>query len=214
MATSIFSPKMFQLILSRVQRDMSIEHVAKLCHDANCLYSETLGEELAEWEKVKDSAIDGVKAHLTSELTPEQSHERWLAFKLADGWRYGPTKDFEAKTHPCFMPYCELPKAQRDKDLLFGSVVKMCKPLMATSLFDGTPDSRQSDSTMLSKAEQLFRPKYRKLESEEVELHNAIKEKALELAQLMLKVKETPHTQLAIQHLEDAVYRIVKGLTA
>lgn len=32
------------------------------------------------------------------------------------GWRYGPRKDNDAKTHPCLVPYAQLPPDEQDKD--------------------------------------------------------------------------------------------------
>ena len=43
--------------------------------------------------------------------------------KSKDGWTYGTVKDAEAKTHPCLLPYSELPQEQKIKDQLFISVV-------------------------------------------------------------------------------------------
>ena len=54
------------------------------------------------------------------------SHESWLAFKEADGWVYGKVKDEVLKTHPCYVPYDELPEAQKFKDTLFNLTVKSC----------------------------------------------------------------------------------------
>ena len=51
--------------------------------------------------------------------TPEQQHNNWVHFKRADGWRYGQTKDFERKEHPCLVPYSELPEIQQRKDTVF-----------------------------------------------------------------------------------------------
>lgn len=44
--------------------------------------------------------------------------------KEEDGWVYGPEKDAEKKVHPCMVPYDQLPKEQRMKDVLFGAVVR------------------------------------------------------------------------------------------
>lgn len=47
-----------------------------------------------------------------------------MASRIAEGWTYGPVKDFAAKTSPCLIPYADLPEAQRRKDALFQSVVR------------------------------------------------------------------------------------------
>lgn len=108
---------------------MQIEDIARVAHEVNKAYCESTGdksqptwEEAPAWQK--DSAINGVKAHLVNpDLTPEQSHELWLAQKRDEGWTYGPVKNPATKEHPCFMPYDGLPEGQRSKDYLFKAVV-------------------------------------------------------------------------------------------
>lgn len=56
-------------------------------------------------------------------ITPRMLHEEWLRDKAAHGWKYGESKDAEAKTHPCMVPYWELPREQRDKNWLFVAIV-------------------------------------------------------------------------------------------
>lgn len=60
-------------------------------------------------------------------LSPKESHEKWLEQKRADGWKYGPEKNVELKTHPCFLPYDDLPQAQKAKDYIFGAIVEALK---------------------------------------------------------------------------------------
>lgn len=55
---------------------------------------------------------------------PEDSHNSWLAEKESGGWVYGPEKDEGAKTHPCMVPYDDLPVEQRRKDALFLAVAR------------------------------------------------------------------------------------------
>lgn len=104
---------------------LSIEDIARACHEANRAYCESIGDtSQVPWdeapENIKASAIAGVNNILDNpDTTPEQSHESWLAFKEADGWVYGEVKDAEAKTHPCMVPYDKLPEAQREKDSIF-----------------------------------------------------------------------------------------------
>jgi RyR domain len=43
-------------------------------------------------------------------------HERWMAQRLADGWRPGPVRDAIAKTSPLFVPYADLLEPEKDKD--------------------------------------------------------------------------------------------------
>src|ERR1700741_5264223 len=101
---------------------MDIERIAVVCHEANRAYCVGLGDhsqvswnEAPPWQK--DSAIDGVRFIIANPAAHESAaHENWLALKRAEGWKYGPVKDAEAKTHPCFVPYDELPREQQLKD--------------------------------------------------------------------------------------------------
>jgi hypothetical protein len=108
---------------------MSVNQIARVAHEVNRAYCTAIGdnsqpvwEEAPQWQR--DSAVSGVVAHLSSRLTPEQSHISWLKQKIEDGWKYGPVKNPETKEHPCFLPYSELPLEQRVKDYLFGAIVE------------------------------------------------------------------------------------------
>lgn len=107
-----------------------IEEIARVCHEVNRAYCASLGDfsqpawhDAPQWQR--DSACNGVRYTLNNPAaTPENSHESWLAEKRASGWKYGPVKDADAKTHPCFVPYGDLPREQQTKDHLFQAVVK------------------------------------------------------------------------------------------
>ncbi len=112
---------------------MNIEQVARICHETNRAYCESIGDaSQPKWEDApawqKSSAIKGVQFHVDQHASgvapsPSASHDSWLAEKTADGWKYGPVKNPETKEHPCFVPYDELPVEQRLKDYLFGGIV-------------------------------------------------------------------------------------------
>ncbi|QFY14483.1 hypothetical protein GBF35_25855 [Nonomuraea phyllanthi] len=102
--------------------------IARVCHEANRVLQIAAGEEPSpHWPDAPDwqqeSAIKGVEAALSG-ATPQHLHESWCAAKLADGWTYGPVKDAAARTHPCLVPYGDLPEAQRVKDHLFHAIVR------------------------------------------------------------------------------------------
>lgn len=104
------------------------ENIARTCHEANRAFCVSQGdttqphwEDAPEWQK--ESARAGVRLHLHSYASVEQSHESWMKQKVDDGWVYGETKDAEKKTHPCIVPYEKLPSEQRFKDYLFRSIV-------------------------------------------------------------------------------------------
>ncbi|HXE51230.1 MAG TPA: RyR domain-containing protein [Ramlibacter sp.] len=104
--------------------------IARMAHEVNRAYCEALGDHSQKpWEDAPDwqraSALKGVDFHLANpSATPAASHESWLQEKAAAGWKWGPEKDEAAKTHPCFMPYTDLPIDQRAKDFLFRGVVR------------------------------------------------------------------------------------------
>lgn len=43
-------------------------------------------------------------------------HDRWMDAKLKVGWSYGLKKDDKAKTHPCLLPFDNLPPDEQEKD--------------------------------------------------------------------------------------------------
>jgi hypothetical protein len=43
-------------------------------------------------------------------------HEEWAKMRLDDGWKYGPVRDDLKKTHPCLVPYEDLPESEKDYD--------------------------------------------------------------------------------------------------
>lgn len=106
-----------------------VDRIARICHEANRAHCVSLGDasiqgwdEAPEWQK--HSVRVGVIEHIKNpSISPAQSHENWMSLKLRDGWRYGDTKCAEQKTHPCLLPYGELPDDQKRKDALFKGVV-------------------------------------------------------------------------------------------
>lgn len=102
--------------------------IARVCHEANRGWCEANGDfSQKSWDLAEDwqrqSACVGVKAALEG-CTSEELHESWCRTKVADGWAWGATKDADAKTHPCLVPYADLPAEQQRKDALFGAVVR------------------------------------------------------------------------------------------
>lgn len=113
------------------------EKVAAICHDANRRYciengdmSQPAWEDAPDWQRA--SAINGVIFHLHNpDAGPSGSHENWMRTKEAEGWTYGDVKDPERKTHPCMIPYEDLPFEQRMKDHLFVAIVHAFTPRVA-----------------------------------------------------------------------------------
>ncbi len=108
---------------------MTTEQIAKVCHEANRAYCQTIGdmsqpawEDAPEWQR--SSAVNGVEHAKNLSAPPSASHDSWLSEKKAAGWKYGPVKDPAKKEHPCFVPYAELPPEQKAKDALFLAVAR------------------------------------------------------------------------------------------
>ena len=118
---------------------LTTENVARIAHEANRAVQIVTGDpapspawdEAPEWQR--ESAVVGVAAALDG-ATPEGLHESWCATKESDGWVYGPTKDADRKTHPCLVPYGDLPPEQTLKDHLFAGVVAALAPSIRRTL--------------------------------------------------------------------------------
>lgn len=55
--------------------------------------------------------LDGLR-----EAIAENTHEVWSAGRIKDGWTYGPERDDKLKTHPCLIPYSDLPDSEKQYD--------------------------------------------------------------------------------------------------
>lgn len=111
---------------------MLTKDIARLAHEVNRAYCKACGdnsqmpwEDAPDWQK--ESCLNGVEFHMKNpKASPEDSHANWLKEKIADGWTYGEEKDAEKKTHPCCVPYDELPVEQKAKDHIFRAIVRTC----------------------------------------------------------------------------------------
>ena len=107
--------------------ESTIEACARAAHEANRAYCIAIGdnsqpswEDAPDWQK--SSARNGVTGVLNGN-GPAESHASWLQEKADTGWKYGPVKDPAKKEHPCFVPYEQLPAAQKQKDAVYVAVV-------------------------------------------------------------------------------------------
>jgi hypothetical protein len=109
---------------------LNVEQIARVCHDANRSYCQTIGDDSQkEWKDAEDwqrlSAIRGVEYAIANPAAPASAqHEAWREDKLKDGWKYGPVKDAAKKEHPCMVLYGLLPVEQRIKDFIFKNIVR------------------------------------------------------------------------------------------
>lgn len=115
---------------------MNVEDIAKIGHALNKSFCEAIGDfsqlpwdEAPEWQK--DSSRAGVEFVKHDRYAGDAAlHDAWLAHKVKDGWTYGEVKDAEQKTHPCCVPFDQLPLEQQLKDKLFRQTVIALLPLL------------------------------------------------------------------------------------
>lgn len=113
---------------------IGVTQIAIICHETNKTYCELIGdftqkswEEAEQWQR--DSAEAGVRFRIQNQDAPASAqHDAWMQDKVSNGWIYGETKDAEKKTHPCIVPYEQLPESQRAKDRLFQGIVDALLP--------------------------------------------------------------------------------------
>ena len=62
----------------------------------------------------------GVKLPEELEMLVEQMsknvHEVWSKTRIQQGWTFGEQRNDELKTHPCLIPYEELPESEKEYD--------------------------------------------------------------------------------------------------
>jgi hypothetical protein len=111
-----------------MKSELLTDQMARTAYEVNRAYAAQNGDlsfkpwdEADQWQK--DTIYAGVNSHLSGTVSPEQSHQLWWDHKIKEGWVYGEVKDPEKKTHPCMVPYEDLPPFQRTKDHLFKAVI-------------------------------------------------------------------------------------------
>ena len=113
--------------------EVNVMQIAVVCHQANKAwceanedYSQKDWEQAEDWQR--DSAIKGVEFAIANpDAGDSAQHDAWSAEKVADGWVFGDVKDPVKKTHPCLVPFEQLPEFQQKKDRLFRAIVNSLK---------------------------------------------------------------------------------------
>lgn len=73
-------------------------------------------------KEYRPQPIDTTDIELPEELVPlvekmaKNVHEVWAETRIAQGWSYGEERDDANKTHPCLIPYEELPEEEKEYD--------------------------------------------------------------------------------------------------
>jgi hypothetical protein len=118
--------------MSEFERNL-VMHIASVCHEANKAWCESHGDfSQKSWSEAETwqihSAIAGVVFRLGNpDVGADAQHNAWSDDKVAQGWVYGDVKDEEKKTHPCLVPFDQLPEFQQKKDKLFAAIVNALK---------------------------------------------------------------------------------------
>lgn len=63
------------------------------------------------------------------EVIAKNVHEVWAQNRLDEGWVYGNERSDTLKTHPCIVPYDELPEIEKeyDRDTAMETLRLICK---------------------------------------------------------------------------------------
>lgn len=73
-------------------------------------------------KEYRPQPIDTTDIELPEELVPlvekmaKNVHEVWAETRIVQGWSYGEERDDANKTHPCLIPYEELPEEEKEYD--------------------------------------------------------------------------------------------------
>lgn len=51
-----------------------------------------------------------------TELLACHAHDVWAAQRMSEGWTWGPERCDHRRTHPCLVPYEELPESEKEYD--------------------------------------------------------------------------------------------------
>lgn len=64
------------------------------------------------------------------EKLAEHVHDVWAAGRIREGWRYGPQRDDERKTHPCLVAFEDLPESEKEYDR--ATAIETLKAILAS----------------------------------------------------------------------------------
>lgn len=107
-----------------------IESISRTVHEAIRAWAMAHGQtDIPAWDVaepwMQTSTRQSVQDVLHDKnMSGQTQHEHWVEQKMKDGWRYGPVKDPDQRTHPLLVPYEDLPDYERRKDQLVVAIVK------------------------------------------------------------------------------------------
>lgn len=104
------------------------EQIAYVCHTANRAVQELLDDACpsADWED-EDPDIKKISVYevqmILSGRTPEETHAEWCDRLFEQGYICGTVKSRTMKTHPCLVPFRDLPLEQKRKVRMIHGIV-------------------------------------------------------------------------------------------
>lgn len=111
---------------------MNAREIAEVCHEANRALQHIFFDPYPSkpWKEesleIQESTINGVNEVSANPLwNAIDLHNEWLEYKAEQGWIWGPAKSEEYKTHPCMLPWDQLPPEQQIKDRLFLAICRV-----------------------------------------------------------------------------------------
>ena len=60
-------------------------------------------------------------------MSPAELHANWVEVYRKNGWRYGPERSVDLRTHPDMVPYEDLGQLERDKDAVFVALCEIAR---------------------------------------------------------------------------------------
>lgn len=118
---------------------MTSSKIAECIHGATRVLGRPNGDIILAWNDLPDidrnlaiKAVDELMINPQSK-TYEELHDLWWELKIQDGWVFGEFHSHELKTHPCMIPYQDLPKSELIKDEIWSAnALEKLKPLFYT----------------------------------------------------------------------------------
>lgn len=109
--------------------DVAATKIAQVVHESVRALQKANGQpaspawgRAAKW--MKEASVEAVRWRLANpKANASAQHDRWMAEKIAGGWKYGRAKNAVKKTHPLMVAYRDLPEIERLKDALVNAVI-------------------------------------------------------------------------------------------
>lgn len=77
--------------------------------------------------KVQFRTVIAKMCSTSEKYHPEDLHDDWVLAYEQMGWKYGPVRDIEAKTHPDMVPFGDLEQREQDKDAVFIALCEIAR---------------------------------------------------------------------------------------